>query len=256
MRRSFALTLLAVFAMFGQSVARGQEKPDVPTGDTVLSQYIEATGGKDAYEKLKNRVATGTIEIPAANIKGKLKVMQAAPNKFAMFAELGPAGEVRRVSDGTNTWEISTVQGERELEGDEKETFLRESDFHKDLHWKEIYKKVECVGVEDVDGKPAYKVVLTPKTGKPTTEFYDKSSHLLVKETSTTTTPMGEVQVEEFPSDYKKVDGILMPHKITQKVLTQEVVMTLTDVKHNVELPADAFKRPAPADEPAKKKAG
>ena len=32
--------------------------------------------------------------------------------------------------------------------------------------------------------------------------------------------------------------------------------MTLTDVKHNVELPADAFKRPAPADEPAKKKAG
>ena len=94
MRRFFALTLLAVFAMFGQSVVRGQEKPDVPTGDTVLSQYIEATGGKDAYEKLKNRVATGTIEIPAANIKGKLKVMQAAPNKFAMFAELGPAGEV------------------------------------------------------------------------------------------------------------------------------------------------------------------
>ena len=66
---------------------------------------------------------------------------------------------------------------------------------------------------------------------------------------------MGEVQVEEFPSDYKPVDGILIPFKITQKVLTQEIVVKVAEIKHNVELPADTFKRPAAADEPAKKKA-
>jgi hypothetical protein len=32
-------------------------------------------------------------------------------------------------------------------------------------------------------------------------------------------------------------------------------LLKLTEVKHNVDLPADAFRRPVLADEPAKKKA-
>ena len=159
------------------------------------------------------------------------------------------------MTDGKNAWEVSTVGGDRELDGEEKETFIREANFYKELRWKELYAKVECVGIEDVEGKPAYKIVLTPKSGKPGTEYYDKTSHLLVKQTSTAASPMGEVAVEEYPSDYKTVDGVLIPFTVTQKVLTQEIVMKMTEIKHNVDLPADAFKRPAPADEPAKKKA-
>jgi zinc protease len=255
MRRLFVPALLVLFATLGQSVARGQVKPDLPTAETVLNQYIEATGGKVAYEKLKNRVATGTIEIPAANIKGTLKLTQAVPNKLAMVTELGPVGVQKRVTDGKNVWDFSTIGGDRELDGEEKEAFLRDADFYKELHWKELYTKVECVGIEDVAGKPAYKIVLTPKSGKSSTDFYDKTSHLLVKQTETVTTPMGDLLAEEYPSDYKTVDGVLMPLTITQKVQTQEIVLKLTDIKHNVELPADAFKRPSAADEPAKKKA-
>ena len=81
MRRLIVPALLVFFAAFGQPAARGQAKPDLPTADTVMNQYIEATGGKAAYEKIKNRVSTGTIEIPAANLKGTIKLTQAAPNK-------------------------------------------------------------------------------------------------------------------------------------------------------------------------------
>jgi hypothetical protein len=51
------------------------------------------------------------------------------------------------------------------------------------------------------------------------------------------------------------VDGVLIPFTATQKILTQQIVVKMTEIKHNVDLPADAFRRPAPADEPAKKKA-
>jgi hypothetical protein len=255
MRRFYVPALFAFLAALGQPAARGQSKPDLPTAETVLNQYIEATGGKAAYEKLKNRVATGTIEIPAANIKGKMNVTEAAPNKVRFFADLGPLGELKKVTDGKNAWEFSTVQGEREITGEEKDAFLRESDFYQELRWKELYAKVECVAMEDVDGKPAYKIVLTPNSGKPTTQYYDKASHLLVKQTQITAGPMGEVSVDEYGSDYKAVDGVRMPFTITQTMLTQKIVLTITEVKHNVELPADTFRRPAPADEPAKKKA-
>jgi zinc protease len=248
--------LLCLAVIFGQPSSRAQEKSDLPTAETVLNQYIEATGGKAAYEKLKNRVSIGTIELPAANIKGTLKLTQAAPNQALLFFELGPAGgETRRGTDGKTAWEISTLLGERDLDGDERDTFIRDTNFYKELLWKDLYTKVECVGIEDVNGKPAYKIVLTPKSGKPITEYYDKTTHLVVKQTSTTASPMGEITVETVPSDFKTVDGVLIPFTATQKVLTQEIVMKLTEIKHNVNLPADAFKRPGKAEEPAKTKA-
>jgi zinc protease len=255
MRRLFVPVLIALLANIGQPAARGQSKPDLPKADTVMSQYIEATGGETPRKKLTNRVSTGTIELKGANIKGTIKVTEAPPNKVLLVTKLGPIGESKQGTDGKDAWEVSSINGDRDLDGEEKETFIREAGFFKDLNWKEIYDKVECVGVEDVDGKPAHKIVLTPKTGKPITQFFDKTSHLLVKQATITATPMGETPVEVYPSDYKDVDGVKIPFTLTQKVLTQEIVITLTEIKHNVEVPADTFRRPAAADEPAKKKA-
>jgi hypothetical protein len=256
MRRSLAPALLTLFTVVGQPPAHAQSKPDLPTGDAVLTQYVEATGGKAAYQKQKSSVATGTIEITGANVKGTIKVTQAAPNKLLMVVDLGAAGGmITKGTDGKNAWEVSTVSGERNLEGDEKDAFLREADFYKEIRWKDLYSKVVCAGVEDVEGKPAYKVILTPKSGKPTTEYYDKASHLLVKQLTTEATPMGEVSGESYPSDYKKVDGVLIPFTVTQKVLTQQLVIKLDDIKHIDDVPADTFKRPATLEEPEKKKA-
>ena len=64
---------------------------------------------------------------------------------------------------------------------------------------------------------------------------------------------MGEFS-RGIPERLQDGDGIMTPFTVTQKVLTQEIVMKLTDIKHNVDLPADTFKRPT-ADEPEKKKA-
>ena len=254
MRRLF-LPVLFIFVITGQPPARGQAKPDLPTADEVLDQYIEATGGKAAYKKQTSRVMTGTIEITGANLKGTMTVTQAAPNKVFLVMNIGPIGETKQATDGKDAWEVSAINGERDMMGDEKDAFIREAFFYKELDWKDLYAKTECVGIEDVEGKPAYKIVLTPKSGKPTTQYYDKTSHLLIKQTSTTATPMGDLVVDVYPSDYKITDGILIPMTATQKILTQQMVMKMKEIKHNVDPPADLFKRPAPKDEPAKKKA-
>lgn len=227
----------------------------LPTGEAVLEQYVEATGGKAAYEKVKNRVSTGELEVTGAAVKGKLTITQAAPNKALAVIDLGGLGKNTEATDGTVAWSLSEINGDRVLSGEEKEAFILQSTFNSEIRWKDRYTKAECTGVEDVDGKPAYKVVLTPKTGKPTTEFYDKASHLQVKQISVTKNPMGEITVETYPSDYRKVDGILMPFVAKQKVLTQEIVMTMKEVKHNVDLPADAFAVPDAVKELLKKKA-
>jgi zinc protease len=257
MRRSFALSAIALLIIVGRPdrPVRAQAPADLPKAETVLDQFVEATGGKAAYEKIKSRIASGTIEIVGANVKGTIKISQAEPNRLSVVTNIGPLGQSTQATDGKFAWALSTLMGDRVLEGEEKADFLREAVFNSELRWKELYDKVECTGSEDVDGKPAYKIVLTPKSGKPQTEFYDKTSHLLVKQTATSMSPMGEIPVEVNQSDYKKVDGVLMPFTITQKVAGQKIEIKITEVKQNVDLPADTFKRPASLEEPEKKKA-
>ncbi len=255
MPHRFVLAVIALCAASGPLPGVAQEAGALPKAETVLAQYVEATGGKALYEKFKTRTTTATVEIPAANISGKLQIFQAAPNKISVVTELGPAGKSVQGTDGTSVWEISPLTGDRLLDGAEKEDFLRKATFNEEIYKMELYKKVECVGIEDVEGKPAYKIVLTAKTGKTETEFYDKASHLLVKESTTTKGPMGEFEVESFPTDYKKVDGILFAFKATQKMLGQEIVIKLTEIKHDAEIPPDTFRRPASLDGTEKKKA-
>jgi len=251
--RSMIAALLLV-SVLGSSAVQAQATAKLPKAETVLDQYVEATGGKAAYEKVKNRVATGTLDISGANIKGKLTITQAEPGKLLNETDLGQAGKSTQGTDGEVVWETSTFTGERILEGEEKATFLKQATFNSEIHWKDRYEKVECTGVEDVEGKPAYKLTLTPKEGKPVVEYYDVDSHLMVKQTVTSKTPMGEIKVDVYPGQYKKVDGILIPFQAKQKVLGQEIVMTIEEIKHNVDLPKDTFAPPKAVMDALKKK--
>ncbi len=253
MRRPSALASLAwLVAVATAALAPPARGDDLPRAETVLEDYVKATGGKAAYEKLKNRTAKGTIEIAGAGIKGTVKFIQAAPNRMLMAMDLGQL-QFTQATDGKTAWLVSPALGDRLIEGDEKEQFLQDAEFNDEIHWRDRYTKMECTGVEDVNGKPAYKLVLTPKVGKPLTKYYDKETHLQVKEVKTIIGPNGEMTSEQYESDYRKADGILVPFALTQKQEGQTIEFKLTEMKHNVDLPADTFKVPV-ALEPALEK--
>ena len=112
------------------------------------------------------------------------------------------------------------------------------------VNWRKLYKKAECVGVETVADKPCYKIVLTPEEGKPETRYYDKESNLVVKTELILELPAGAIPFESYASDFKRVDGILMPHKARIVVMGSERVMTVDSIEHNVKMPKDRFRLP------------
>ena len=121
---------------------------------------------------------------------------------------------------------------------------LRAADIQHDTRWRDYFRKVECTGVEPIDGRICYRVVLTPKEGQPETRYYDKTSHLLVRTNMIMKNEMGEIPAESSVGDYRTVEGVLAPFLIKQKVLGQEFTITLQSVKTNVEIPKDRFAVP------------
>jgi Protein of unknown function (DUF620)/Predicted periplasmic protein (DUF2092) len=217
---------------------------DLPKGEALLDKYIEVTGGKAAYAKIHSDMTSGTVEFKAMGLKGTVTTYSAEPDKKYSEVLIDGIGKMQEGVNGGVAWSNSAMQGPRVKEGDEQAETLLQAKFNSDLNWRDQFKTAETVGVETVEGKECYKVVLTPKTGSPSTRWLDKESNLLVKMSMTNKGPMGEIQSDTLLSDYRKEGLVLVPHKMNVKAGPMEFVATIDTVQHNPEIPKDRFDIP------------
>ena len=173
-----------------------------------------------------------------------LTVYEAAPDKYLGITELPGIGKISSGSNGEVAWENSALQGPRVKQGAEKADAFRDGAFNPALNWQKLYAKGETAGIETVEGHECYKIVLTPAEGKPLTEFYDKTSGLLVKTMTTVNSQLGEISAEILYSDYQNDGGILSPHHMVNRAVQQEFVIQIQSVETNADLPKDRFDLP------------
>jgi len=234
------IALPAFLLLAAAGFAADEVKPEA-----ILDKYVEVTGGHAAYEKIQAEVASGTLELTGMGLSGTLTSYRAAPDKSYTVIDFGGVGKAEEGTDGQVAWSINGMEGARIKQGDERAVALRNGALHTETRWRDFFKKAELAGTEDVNGKACYKLVLTPNEGGPETRYYEKSSNLLVKIVVPVTTSEGAMTAELGLSDYRDEDGILVPHTITQKVPNADVLVKITSVKHNPEIPAGRFDLPA-----------
>ena len=138
-------TALAAVALLAAGV-RLNAADDLPKAEAVLDRYIEATGGRAAYEGTHTEIATGSMEIVGMGIQGKLVIYNAEPNQSLTEIEIEGIGKILEGTDGQTAWSLSALQGPRLKEGGEKSTALREARFNAQLHWRDLYKQAETAG--------------------------------------------------------------------------------------------------------------
>ncbi len=243
------MTLAKSAAVIAALLAAGAAAPAqeaLPKAETIIEKGIEASGGRAAHEKLRTTVMEGSIELVGKGVTGTVTVYRAAPANSLTIVEFPGLGKMEEGANGEIAWARSAMTGPRLKEGEEKKMTLRGSEFNGELLWRERYSKTEVTGVETVDGHTCYKVVMTPKDGgKEQTRYYDKDSGQVLKVTMTATTPQGEIPIETFLSDYRKAGTVTLPHKITQRIIGNEIVTTLSSIRINEEIDKGRFAVPA-----------
>jgi hypothetical protein len=244
MSRFYVGRNIAIGAAMVLSLSLARAADDLPKADTILDKYIEATGGKAAYQKHHTEISKGSLSMAAMSLKGDVMSYRAEPDKSLTEIDLGGMGKSREGSDGTTFWSLSSMMGPHVKEGPEKAQAALSAKFNAELNWRDVFKNAKTVGTDTVDGKPCYKIELTPAEGSPIDQCYDKDSGLMVKMTMTAQTPMGEQTVDSFTGDYRKEGDVLMPHMIKQVLAGTEIVITIDSVTFNTEIPADKFALP------------
>ena len=174
------------------------------------------------------------MEFVGKNIKGNLTMYRSAPGNMKMIMEIPGIGKIEDgVTDGI-AWSKSAIQGPRVKDGEEKATAMRAAMTDAEVNWRDHYEKVENEALDLVEGRPAYRIKVTPKEGQVSTRFYAKDSGLLVRTKGKTKTSMGDFEIETTVGDFRKEGDILVPHQMRQKVAGQELLMVFDSIKFNV----------------------
>jgi len=221
----------------------GNLREDVVMADninasTIIGKYIEATGGKAAYNAIKDYKFTMQDESGTM----KMVISTKAPNMFKNVMSMGGKVLQEQVFDGTKG---KTVQNGSVsmVEGEELEKLKYQSVFNKELQYEKLGFKLELKGTEKIGDKEAYKIKVTVPNGDVITEFYDTNSGLKLREVRTEEVPqMGAMKIITDVSDYKEVDGIMVPHTLKQAVGPQAFVLKVASCETNTGMSNDEFK--------------
>lgn len=243
--RRYLLVCSVMGLMFLGLAVADARADDLPDAAKLIEKYIEATGGRDNYEKYDSLKVTGTFSMPAMGVTAPLTTYQKAPNLGYTRIESDAFGTIESGTDGQVQWEKTMMTGSKIKDGEEKAVADRQGTFNMMLRWQDFYTAAETVAQEDVDGTMCYKVVMTPNVGSPETSWFAVDSGLMVKQSMTMKSDMGEISMDAYPSDYREVGGLLVPFVAKQVLMgMQEMVITTETLEWNPEIPEGTFALP------------
>lgn len=218
---------------------------DTISVDELIGKHVAAMGGREALEKVTSLVMTGTFELPAMGASGSITIYQKAPNKRLAVINIDGFGEIFQGFDGERGFSVSPM-GSIDMTGQMLEDARRDAAMHPELRLKELYPKIEVKGKGKAGERDAWIVVMTPEKGKPVTAWFDAETFVMLKNSAVRITDQGEAEIESEFGDFREVPGtgIKAPHLIKQKMPFGEIILRITEIKPNAEIPDSKFAKP------------
>lgn len=208
------------------NVADSTGVASMPSVASILDKYLEASGGRNALEKITNRVATGTVEMTSLGVTGTVEFVEQSPNQSSVIINAPGLGIMQRTFDGTRAWLQDPVQGIIRFTGLGLEIIKEGAIFNKPAKLKELFPSAVLIGKEKLRGKDVYVVRMGFEKW-----YFDAEGGLLLRK--------GNI----YYDDYREVDGIKLPFKLRDEVLASAgIIYQLTEIKHNVKIDEAKFK--------------
>jgi hypothetical protein len=220
----------------------------MPPAASIFDKYIQAVGGRARLESITSVVAKGTYSgFDTDHMKVAAEVFSQAPGAKTTVIHT-KFGDSVRTFDGTEGWIASAdrplllmpltggnVAGARVDALLSFPTALAQA-FPR---WR--------VTLATLDDKDVQVVQGVPPAGQTPVNFYFDESGLLIRVLRFAGTVVGRVPTQIDFADYRDVDGVKIPFRITTTWTDGQSIVELTDVRLNQTIDPARFRRPPPA---------
>ncbi len=180
-------------------------------GDGVIAKYIKALGGADKLATVNDLTTkmSGSIQGQTIDITNQQK-----NGKMSVTTSLSGQVMAQQVFDGKKGM-VMQMGAKQPLDEKQASAMKIQALPFPELKYGALGVKAELKGLDNVDGKKVYEVVLTRPDGSKVTDFFDAQSYLKLRSVQTVEA-MGQTitNTTDF-AGYKEVEGIQFPHSIT-----------------------------------------
>ncbi len=210
--------------------------------------HLEALGGRERIAAIAALRATG--QVITAERKVHFTMVAARPARVRL--ELGAAGRTLvQATDGKEPpWEIDTGKWPpryQTMNENAARIFAADAEFDDPLVGGVLRGyTAEFAGETVVERRKLLRVLVQRRPSETFTLLVDAETYLIAMRVEKRPGPNGRtVQVQTRYDDYRPVDGVLLPHRVTITVdgtITQQTL--IESIEANPELTAETFTRP------------
>lgn len=214
------------------------------TTEDVRAKWIEAQGGK-ALAAIKDTTIAGSIEFVQMGLTANFTIYQKEPNKMRIDIEV-MGMNITQVFDGEKAWYTNPQTGTiEEMPETQSREFARQALGNDSLLHPEKYGiTYNFKGKEKINEVEYLVLEQTFSDGTIVNIYLDPQTYLSVKTKGKTINSMTglPVEAETHHSDYRKIDGTLVPFQLTTYYDGQEFQkMTLQKIVYNSGLEDSLF---------------
>lgn len=238
MKRFLTLSILGLFLMGMGTV------PDFSqTADEVIQKMIEAQGGKEVYESIKDITITGTAELVQQGVEGTLTVYKKEPDKRRQNFEVMGMNLIESYDGNLGWW---TNQQTLEIEEMPEDRLIRAKrnalPVVAPLYPDKYGLSHTLKGKETLEGKEYFVVIRKYPDDFEVTMYIDSKTYLPYKNTSQVEIQGVELEIEQYTTDFKSIKGLMVAHSTSQYINGQEqMILTVSEVKINTGLEDSLF---------------
>lgn len=242
MRRVSSRAALAVLLLSSLATVRVRAQ----TVDELVAKNLEARGGAERWSKVVSVKMTGTTTAQGRTLP--LTVYARRPNHTRQ--EYTVKDNLRMVQgfDGTTAWVLNPMRGTdaQAMPPEVSAMVESSSDFDGSLvNYKQKGHTLDLVGKAKVDAEEVYHLKVTTKSGQVQHYYLDADNGVELKKTEDVEMGGQKQTLETRMSDYRAIDGVLMPYSIQQTVDGKPIAqITIESVELNPKLDDDLFRMP------------
>ena len=178
------------------------------TAEKVLDKYLEAIGGKEKVSQIKSAKISMDASVMGTALNISF-VYDPENNRYAQRQSVGGNVLIRtKIENGKGSM---TMQGQnRDMEAAQYEEAVLNSFLFPEAVYNKMGYSLTFDGLKDVEGTPAYKVIISSPSGAKLTNYYAQDSGLKIKYEN-------PASGDTFYSDYQEKEGVLLPMTWTIK---------------------------------------
>lgn len=190
--------------------------------DDIIKKHIDALGGSKKIEAIKTLKITGTTTRGGGNFSMEIDFTRFVKQPNMVRNEMEMRGNMMvQAFDGETAWAIIPFRSEdpQELTGPQAQSIINQAEIGSPLaNYKDKGFKVELLGKEEFEGTEVFKIKVTGKENNTFISFLDAEHFIEIKRVAQRVGRNDNtIEIESLFSDFKPVDGIMMPHSITTK---------------------------------------